>query len=377
MTKYDECLSYSFDLGLTLNSHVERKEVKGVYGMYATEPLTKGTTVASLPLDALLPCEDESIYPDNSTKWTHLAAQQLSMGDNAPYKSHVMMFESLQDYRNHSAYFFSSDEASLLREMSPLLFQAFLDYRHLIDKTISSIQKIDPELSHDDILQASLNTASRCWDDFGFLPIMDLFNHSDTQGVTLTKQEESGRISFILPRDYERGEQIWLSYGRSDIYAHLLNFNYFDPASEHFIDYATRAVQLIDNPVKLQLAEYISQHFAAKIIEREGIKRLFILEKGLFFFEHAPSKKLLDFFSKTGFTTNQEFSNKQCSPYSACLSIGATLDSFLSANKVDQFKLTNLPPKMHRFHKALKKERRILEQNKTWVNKQLAIMKGS
>ena len=375
MTKYEECLSRSNTLGLTLNSHIVRKEVKGVYGMYATQALSKGTNVVSLPLDSLLPSEDDKLYPDNSTKWAHLAAQQLSLGDKAPYKSHVMMFESLEDYQNHSAYFFSSEEAELLRQMNPFLFQAFMDYRHLIDKTIHTIQELDPELSRDHILQASLNTASRCWNDFGFLPIIDLFNHSDTLGVTLTKQEEDGRISFILPRDYAEGEQIWVSYGRSDLYSHLLNFNYFDPASEHFIDYATRAIQVIDSPVKLQLAEYIAQHFAAKVIEHKGIKRLFILEPGLFFLEKSPSKKLLDFFSKTGFTTSQEFASKQCSPYSACLSIGATLESFISANKVDQVKLTSLPAKVHRFHKALKKEKKILEQNKAWINQQLTAMR--
>jgi len=368
--QYEECLSYSKELGLELDPRVQRKQVNGIYGMYATEQIPEGTVFASFPLDSLIPISEDFSYSNETSDYTkriHAAAIALSQGKKSESRAYVMLFETIDEYRDNSVFYFSDDELALLSQMNPLCHARVMQMRNLAHQVIDIIKNIDPELDENCIIQAVLNSYSRSWDAYGFIPIMDLFNHSHQKGSTIASVENTNRIGYKAKVSYSAGDQLWISYGPKDLYTHAVYFNYFDPTDTHFIDYGLRAVQTISNSANQAVADYIATIYDCQFFEQNGEKKFRVVTPNLLFLESGPSKELMAYFSKTSFCSGQEFSAKKCSSQSVCSTLIYVIDSFLSANKVDSIKLTEVPKKLHRFHQLLKKEKKILLKNREWV----------
>jgi len=376
-SRYEECLSWASERGLVLDSRIERKEVNGVYGMYATAPIPEGTVIASFPLDACIPILDKKlIYPGNKQEYKqriHATAKELSKGAQSEYLGCVMLFNTLEEHQKYSFCFFSYEESLLLSKMNPLLQRSIAALQYSTNNIVASIKEVDPDLDIRFIMQAQLNGVDRCWGAYGFVPILDLFNHSNTKGSIIKEFDDGKRIGHQTKTNYEAGDQIMISYGEKDMYNHATNYGYFDSNDEHFIDYAARAVQVLDSPAKLAVAEYISNNYKCYIHEEKGVKKMKILETNLFFSESSPSTDLLSYFAKTSFCTQQEFATKQCHPDSISSTLISVIDSFIDANHIDDFELSEIPEKLQHFYHLLKKEKKMLLKNREWVINDLKI----
>jgi hypothetical protein len=374
MNKYEECLALSKEQGLYLDDRIERKQENGLYGMYATAKIPKGTLIASLPKTSLLPQIEGATYTKPNEKWAHVIAKELQKGKASSYRAHTLMLETLDELKQHSLYFFSPEERMMLTQMNPILGIAVDEYFYQVDSILKTVKEREPDLDDDLAIQAVLNTYCRSWENWGLLPVIDLFNHSEEKGVVIDLVEDGSQVGIVINRDYEPNEQVWVSYGTKDVLMHATFFNYFDPSDQHVIDYAFRAIQVLDSPQKEEIAEFTSQHYDTKIFEYQGQKKMSLNESGLYIFEKSPSKKLMDYFKKIGFTTLAELKLKKCSPLSACLTYSGVINAFLGANQVDNYKVTKLPKKLHRFHRALKKEKQMLLANKAWVEREISLL---
>lgn len=366
MNKYEKCLHLAKEQGLYLDDRIERREKKGLFGMYATKKIPKGTLIASFPKAALLP-ENTEISDNHEVRWSYAIAKELQKGEDSAYRAHTMMLEEIDELKQHSLYYFSQEEIQLLFDMNPLLGNEINNYSYRVDKILEAIKDIDPTLDEALAIKAILNHLSRSWGEYGLLPVLDLFNHSERKGVQLQQVNEGSHIGFVLDSDYEPDQQIWISYGQKDIFLHATSYNYFDPNNEHIIDYALRAIQVLDTPEKTDVANFICKNFDARIFEYNGQKKLALNEPKLYILENGPNEKLYNYLRKVSFTTLEELRSKKCSPLSTALTYLSVINAFLSANRVDQFKITNVPSKLQRFHQALKKEKKILLSNKTWA----------
>ena len=236
--------------------------------------------------------------------------------------------------------------------------------KNRVNAKLRCIKEIDPNLDEDFIIQAILNTNSRCWEEYGFLPIIDLFNHSSTKGSPIVKIENTESIGIKSKIDYKAGDQIFISYGCPDLFVNAVNFNYFDPSTEHYIDYGLRAAQSIKTSSSLAIAKYIATIFKCNFIELNGNLTFEIQEPRLLFTVNGPTQQLFDYFSKTSFCTQKEFSEKKCSDQSIYKTMIRTIDALLSTNKADSYKLKDVPKKLHRFHQLLKADKKLLLLNR-------------
>lgn len=372
MNQYEDCLSWCKSKGLFLDSRIERKSVNGLYGMYATSKIPEGTVIASFPVASILPFRSEFVYSDHekvkTTKWVHAAAIELRNGRESEHYGMVSLFEPLEAFKESSSYYFSNEDLEIIKEMNPLCYNHIIDMKNLDNFHLNKIKKLDPDLSEDLIIQAILNSDSRIFGNFGFLPIIDLFNHSDKKGSPLTNFVDTESVGYKTICNYEAGEQVWASYGAKDLFINAVNFNYFDPDGEHFISYGLRAVQTISSAGSLAVAEYVATQFKSNFFEQDGQKKFEILALGLYFTKNRPTDELLNFFTKTSFSNQQEYNEKKCSKRSIATRMTYIIDSFLNINKVDDFNLKDLPKKLHRFYHLSKMEKEMLLRNREWVN---------
>src|SRR5690606_24287829 len=145
------------------------------------------------------------------------------------------------------------------------------------------------------------------------------------------------------------------------------SYNYFDPLAVHYIQYGVRFVQTARTEIELEIAKYTSTKFPMRITKSHSGYEYSCLDPDVCFLETGPSLKLINFISSNYFPSIYEWKNKRCDPKSLEKRLIEVLDVMLLMNKVDNFSQSDIPDKMHRFYKMLKKERDMLENNKKWV----------
>lgn len=367
---YADVYSLAENHGLFLDARVERRQENGVWGMYALDSIPSGSVVASIPMFSKIPKPAGFEYPqeiEDKLVPVHSAAKVLAEGPSSAYYSHVAMFESLDEFERHSVFFCSPEELSILHQMNPILHRIATQFIGLIRQVVGDVLKLDSELDKAHVLRAALNWQNRCWDVYGFLPVLDMFNHSDAKGAELTELSEDGRVGHKTVVDYAAGEQIFISYAPKDMYRHALCYNYFDPEGVHLIDYALRVVRSLPDPFSQAVAQKIAKTYPCWIFESGGVPKMQVRSPGLFFTETGPTQALFDFFKKTSYQSKQELLSGSCSPRSIAGTMIVTIDSLLSANQVDAIRADQVPERIRRFYDLLIKEKAILKKNRDWV----------
>lgn len=78
----------------------------------------------------------------------------------------------------------TEDELALIQSMNRLLYKSVTKFNSAVKKHIDTLLHIDPAINTDVATLIVLNYCSRAWGDVGFLPVIDLFNHSEKLGNT-------------------------------------------------------------------------------------------------------------------------------------------------------------------------------------------------
>jgi len=373
MQKYENCLAWALNHGLNIDSRIERKQVNGVYGMYAKENIPKDTVIASFPKKKLIPNRTDVNYPNGTPetiKRCHAAAIELSKGKASAYFGCVASFESIEALHSHSFYFFSNEELKFIEDLNPVLYKLILESKHVVDTAKQHIQALDPELNENDIIQTVLNSFSRSWGQNGFVPVLDLFNHSDRKGLNL-KNLLNEKIGHVTGVDYQAGEQIFINYSKKDMLNQAIIYNYFDPTGVHFIDYSVRVIQAVNNELQKKVLGLIATQYPIQQNDVNGVRHFKLMPQNLFFQENAPSIKLFEYFQVSSIQTEKELVEKKSSHNTMFGNMLSTINSFLAVNKVESFQLSDVPEKLHHLYHMQKKEFQMLLSNRDWVIDQI------
>lgn len=371
---YEKCLNWAEHNGLEMDPRIERKKVNGVYGMFAKAPIPKGTVLASFPQDRLIPIPTTTEYPPHvpdALKRLHAAAIEIEKGDDSEYVGCVSALEDLDKLESHSFYFFSEQELAFIERLNPVLFQLVIQAKYAADGIKQQIRSVDPNISEAVLTQVALNSFSRSWGKSGFIPVLDLFNHSDKKGLTL-KRLPNNKIGHVSGMDYKAGEQVFVSYSAKDLINQTLLFNYFDPEDIHFIDYSVRAVQVAKNDFQKKLFNLVASKFPMQQQEVNGLMHYRLVPQGLFFLDNNPSQKLIEFFQLSSIQTEQELKLKMATKAAVLKNLFSTINALLSANRVEEIKASEVPHKLQHIYDMQVKERQMLLENRQWVINQQA-----
>lgn len=365
---YQEQLKWAKERGLLLDSRIERKTVNGLSGLFATADIPANTRLIAYPVDkAIKNKEDKRYSADTSStiKQIHAALLEYVKGKKSEYYGHFLQFEPLEQLKSFSTFFYSEEDLGLLESMNVFLAKSVREINDMLQSRLSEIKQLEPGIDEDKIITVLLNYHSRAWADANFLPVMDYANHSDRLGKKRTTKD--GYFVLEAKQDYKAGEEIYLSYGRKDIYFHAIYYNYFDPAGVHYIQYGPRFVQVATSPIEKEIAKYTASKFSMDMRELDGNLHYSCLDPDVCFLETGPSLRMIDFIQSNYFTSMQEWQTKKCAPASLAQRLLDVLNIMIAANKVDSFDVSGLPEKLVRFHPLLKKEKQMLQKNKEWV----------
>ena len=311
---YEKVLEWALSKGAKLNSRIERKVVNGVAGMYAAKPIPKGMLLASIPMDQTFQ-EDESFeYPENTTKefrLVHASAKNLCQQENV-WGGFANLY-TLEDLRKSDSLFFEPGDIDLLGTMNSILKDQVVlkqnKFKLIIEHILSFDPTLDNESGRDAILQICLNYQTRAWGDYYFVPLLDMFNHSDQFGTRLF--EKNNTLMLAAGMDYQPGQQVWINYGAKDIFLHAINYGYFDPSGTHAIDLGYRVRQTADNPFQKKLFQYLSTRYNLTWGEDDKKNIHYKLEHNkALLLDQAPNVFAIDYFRDLSFRTEEELDKK-------------------------------------------------------------------
>jgi len=365
---FDEIFSWGKERGLKLHSCVSRLCVDGVYGMYATKDIPKFTVIAQYPKKSLLPTLDNVKYPENTPfflKYAHAAAKEFSNPDS----SWACFREGLYSdtfFKDTNVYYFTEDEVNFLGKINRTLSDYIHTYRRRIETQINSLCSFDKDLDKDLVEKILFNVLYRSWDEFGFIPILDMFNHSDLNGIQMHNDKD--RVYLVATVDYKEGDQIWNNYGKKDLYMHAIDYGYFDPTGNHFIDLGLRVSQVANSDFQKKLFEYLTTKYPIlHDTSNDGLIRYKLSGGVAYLLDQAPNTRAIDFVRDISYGTEQELSYRQCPLPRFKNRMLQYINVLSEANNIDNISIEKFPEKLKYFYHMLEKEKTMLNNNKEWV----------
>lgn len=370
-------LEWATPRGLYLHPSIERKSVNGIYGMYAKAAIQSDTLLASFPSDQLL---DSSQGPfgnadkTRSLNWLHAAVREIT-DTKSSFSGIFAGFERLEDMRGYSYYFCTEDELKTLQQMSPILYNWVQELKQQAYEIINKILDVEPSYERDDVLKVYLNFRSRGFNPFGIVPVLDQFNHSDLKGGP--NKHEEGKLCAYAKVDYQAGDQVYISYGAKDLYQHAIHYNYFDEEGPHFVDFGRKAVHTATGQAGIKKIHHLKKFFKVNELSINGIRAFNFHEPHMLLIEGTPSIDLVKALTEICRAQLNMRVSDQALKVHAARYFQQLLDEQLSLNKVDTLKEQDIPPRLIRFYKLLKKERAMLIENRNKLEPLLSGAKKS
>jgi len=368
-SQYQKLLKHYKEQGLYLGESIERVDVGGYYGMRTTGSIKKGQVIASLPYGGLPQISPNIKYPSDmpeDIKYIHKVAYEYQKGSASDHEVMFNGFETLDALKSTATYYFTDEELAIIKGASITLYNTLIDIKRATQYRLDKIIEFDSALEKDNVLFVAINHLSRAWGNLGFLPIIDLFNHSDEKGMNLTIQD--GVASWVAGFDYKEGDEVYGSYGRKDLNLIAVGFNYFDPANDHSINFGSRFSQLARSPFEKQVFKLTQEQHKVRSFEKNGQIQYKVADPDAVFTEKKPSDNLLAYLSVNSISTLEEFVHKKCSKTTLKARLKRSLLYLNEANNIDKFCENDFSGSLHRFYHLLKKEQKMIRANLEWLD---------
>jgi hypothetical protein len=369
---FEELLEWGKTQGLKFHPGVQRKIVNGIPGLYANRDIPARSILAQFPDKNLFPLDSKFNYPKGVTfgfAYVHGIARELAKGDSGWFPTRN--FYEIDSLKTHHSYFYTEEELSELRKMNHLLYDYTVRHNRETNFCIQAICRIDNSMDNPEcrqhLLKTLINHNMRAWGaGIGFIPGLDMFNHSDVKGCMLVRSQ--GLNAIVAPEAIKEGEQIWLSYGKKDIHLHAINYGYFDPMGSHCIDLGYRFSQLANNDFQRKVFHYVKKKYPVTF-ETDAQQQITykLAPAAAFLLENAPNVYAIDFFRDVSFRNEMELSKKIYIPHRFRTRMLQYVDALLESNKVDAVDINQVPEKLQYFHHMLQREKQILFRNKHWL----------
>ncbi len=365
---YQATLERARQDGLQLHPALQRRQVDGVFGMYAHAPIAQGAVLARFPKQRVLPVSTAYAYPPemaDDVRYAHTVIHALREGEASPFWHFFSGLETLTDMQSYSVYFYDEQTLEFTGKASPLLRARIEQFNQFISDAAAALARFDSEIGHDEAVFVLLNMQSRTWGKGGFLPIMDLFNHSDQLG--LDRLEDNSSFYFKAKQDYAPGAQVFIRYSIKDMYQHAICYNYFDPSDRHYLNFGSRFVQTARTPFERAVLQHCAAKHPLKVMQDGAVLRYQLINREANFSESGPTEALLAYLRDNCLQSLEELLQQRCQDTSLYGRIGESLRALAEMNRVQALQLEQCPPSFARFFHLLQKERTIIDANQAWL----------
>jgi SET domain len=361
-SRFENFLKRMEAFGFKMDSRIEQRNANGLLGMYAAEPIKKGTLLVKFPISMMIPRSDSIDFSGSPNEevhsLVHALATQLASKESI-YECYFEYCGTLEERQKRSVCFFSAEEFGILEQMNPLLAQLAHTSKTHWEHLVQTVSTKDPSLDRHSIMLASLIYRERCWGKgLGFLPGIDLFNHNTKSNISPQRAIVDGEkcIIIVADRDINSGDEIKTTYGPKDMFKFAFNYDFFDPNDYHIVSYSSRITQAITDGFTQKVVENLKNHYDLNVFEIDGVARFLINESSAFFLEKGPNAAMVELASRIAINNEAELRQGKAEEKTTARYLLYILQSFRKANNVENIDKETLPEKLHTFHDVLTAE---------------------
>ncbi|KAL8536876.1 hypothetical protein ACS0TY_012161 [Phlomoides rotata] len=154
------------------------------------------------------------------------------MGQHSEWEPYISRLPLPGDM--HSSIFWSDEEMEMIRPS--FLYQETIKQKKLIERDFSGVKLVFDEFPHlfqdptlEEFTYAYQLVQSRAWGSSkgaSLIPFLDFVNHDNTSGAHLFGDEQEQNLVVTAVRDYAKGDEVLIRYGKFSNAALLLRFGF-------------------------------------------------------------------------------------------------------------------------------------------------------
>jgi hypothetical protein len=222
--------------GMFVHTSLDRKKVKGVYGIYANEDIPKDTLLCKVPLNLCIRGNTDETFPDETLNKKVedrivICAKILSekMNPNSKYKHWFKLLPDLKTFKKSLD--FNKVKFKTTNSQSISLKNRVKSNRLLFEQIKNFLNVYKVKVKDSDILWVVYLYRTYLWQDLS-IPMLDLFNHNLADSyLSPCYDREKNLIGYklVANRNIKKGEQICISYGVFTLFELAYSYGFYNP----------------------------------------------------------------------------------------------------------------------------------------------------
>eukprot|EP00268_Persea_americana_P057162 TRINITY_DN6829_c0_g1_i6.p1 TRINITY_DN6829_c0_g1~~TRINITY_DN6829_c0_g1_i6.p1 ORF type:complete len:428 (+),score=68.10 TRINITY_DN6829_c0_g1_i6:312-1595(+) len=260
--------------------------------LFASRFIQAGDCILKVPYSVQI--APDNIHPDigfflsddvaNVARLALVVLAEQKMGQDSEWAHYINSLPRIGEL--HSTIFWSEDELEMVRQSA--IYQETLAHKAFIEKEFFKVIPVleqFPQKFEDTTLESFMHAyalvGSRAWGTskgLSLIPFADFLNHDGVSETVLLSDEGKQISEAIADRDYDSGDQVFISYGKFSNTTLLLDFGFTLPCNIHDQVEIWMCVPQHD-PLHTMKVELLHQHFMPTIKEFDSSQNSFIIRE--------------------------------------------------------------------------------------------------
>lgn len=354
-----------------LNPSMTTIQENGKSRMIATAELPAGTLLfGQKPSSRLQPSTQIQFsgQVDPGIQLLHRVASEAHAPQCASAELLLTALQTPEQTRITSSYYLNEADLNALVSLHAALPNAIRLQKNRVDQICQYLQSIDSTLARETIENVALNAFRLGWFTSHFTPLTQLFRRCGLRGVRIVR--EGNDVIIRTPRSIAKGEEIFLSLGRQDIFDSVVAASEFDADLRYYIAFGLRLPQRIVTPFQLKVIELASQSFPIAISEKKDAYLL--QDPGALLMESGPSSSLINFWNAVAIATPKELAQQTPDHKKLRNMLQESLTRLHAMNHLHQNAKFSVAPHLHKYVQAAQRDLEILNIFQNWITDAVA-----
>lgn len=351
---------------IELNPALSPIQEDGKFRMLASADLPPGTIIFRQPAPARLQPSAQVQFPgrvDPGIQLLHRLASEVRTPQSAGTELLLAATHSTELTRAYSACYLTEADIATLASLHDILPTAIHLLKNRVSQICQYLLSIDPSLDRSVLENLALNAFRLGWFTSQFTPLTHLFRPCGLRGARIMR--EGNDFVIRTPRPIRKGEEIFLSLGKQDIFDSVVSAPEFDPGLRYYIAFGSRLPQRIAAPFALKVVEHASQSFPVALSEKRDA--YILQDPGALLMESGPSASLMAFFnaiaSSPGELAKQTPDQKTMKTF-----VQEALTRLQTMNHVNRNGALITAPHLQKYVQAARRDQDILTINQHWAS---------
>lgn len=352
--------------GIELHPDLSPLQDNGCCRMLAGSDLPANTVLFRQTAASRLQPSTQVQFPgrvDSGIQLLHRLASEADTPQSAGTELLLSALHAPELTRTYSAFYLSEADIKTLASLHDVLPAAVHLQKNRVSQIVQYLSKVDPALDPSRLENLALNAFRLNWFSNQFTPLTHLFRSCGLRGASMVR--EGDHFLIRTSRPLQKGEEIFLSMGRPDIFDSIVSAPGFEADLRYYIAFGARVPQRIASPMAVRIVQHVSQSFPIALSEKQDVSQL--QDPSALLMESGPSASLIAFCSAMSMTSPEAMAQQKADQMSLKNFLEGSLTRLQAMNHVRRNGALITAPSLQKYVQAAQRDLEILTVFENWI----------